>query len=224
MRRITDIDTTGAGILAQAVERARVKGCIVVLCNVGPVLRSLYMVDTDSLRIFADLDSCLEWAEDATIERHRRESPPTAALAMHQIDMCAGLDARELARLRDFLTAVHYPAGSLLCHAGEQADRMWMLLSGSVSIRANETSSRRIVALAQGTTIGEMALIEGGVRSASAIADEPVDALLLTKEGFESLMRDEPRLAAAMMNNLAREIVRRLRRATLDLARGEPLA
>ncbi len=221
MRRISDIDTTGASILAQAVDRARVKGCIIVLCNVGAVLRSLYMVNTESLRIFTDLDSCLEWAEDATIERHRRTTGATSGLAMHEVDMCAGLDANELARLRDFLTPVHYEAGSMLCHAGEPADRMWMLLAGSVSIRANETSSRRIVALAQGTTVGEMALIEGGVRSASVIADEPVDALLLTKVGFESLMRDEPRLATVVMNNLARETVRRLRRATLDLARGE---
>lgn len=221
MRRISDIDTTGASILAQAVERARAKGCVVVFCNVGAVLRSVYMVDTETMRIFADMDSCLEWAEEETLRRHRRAPTAAAGLAMHEIDMCAGLAEAELARLRDFLTPVHYPAGSMLCHAGEPADRMWMLLSGSVSIRANETLSRRIVSLAPGTTVGEMALIEGGTRSATATADEPVDTLMLTREGFESLIRDEPRLATVIMNNLAREIVRRLRRATLDLARGD---
>lgn len=221
MRRVNDIDTTGASILAQAVDRARTKGCVIVLCNVGPVLRSLYMVDTESLRIFADIDSCLEWAEEETLQRHRRATSSTAGLAMSQVDMCADLGEKELARLSDFLTPVHYPVGSMLCHAGEPADRMWMLLSGSVSIRAHETSSRRIVALAQGTTVGEMALIEGGTRSATATADEPVDTLMLTRQDFESLMRDEPRLATVIMNNLAREIVRRLRRATSDLARGE---
>lgn len=221
MRRISDIDSTGASILAQAIDRARLKNCAVVLCHVGPGLRSLYTVDTEGLRIFPDLDSSLEWAEDTTIGRHRSSRESVAGLSIDGIDMCQGLGAAELARLSDFLEPVHYAAGSVLCHAGEPADRMWMLLSGSVSIRANETSSRRIIALARGTTVGEMALIEGGMRSATAIADEPVDALLLTKDGFDALLRDEPRLANAMMHNLARELVRRLRRSTMDLARSE---
>jgi sulfate permease, SulP family len=221
MRRISDIDTTGASILAQAIDRARVKGCAVVLCHVGPALRSLYTVDTEGLRIFPDLDSSLEWAEDTTIARQRTTPEPVAGLPIGGIDMCQGLDDDDIARLANFVTPVHYAAGSVLCHAGEPADRMWMLLSGSVSIRANERSSRRIIALGRGTTVGEMALIEGGMRSATAIADEPVDALLLTKDGFDALLRDEPRLANAMMHNLARELVRRLRRSTMDLARSE---
>lgn len=220
MRRISDIDSTGASILAQAILRARQGGCDVVICSVGAMLHSLYSVDTGALRTFPDLDTALEWAEDRLLALHGRSTPRNECMAIEAIDMCADIPAGDIAILRRHLATVHYAPGEVLCRAGEPADRLWMLTSGSVSIRANETSSRRIIALGPGTTVGEMALIEGGVRSATAIADEAVEAQLLTEASFAALLRDHPRLANRMMHNLARELVRRLRNATQELARG----
>lgn len=221
MRRITDIDSTGASILAQAVDRARQKGCEVALCSVGAMHRVLYAADVARLRVLPDLDSALEWAEDRLLARHGGAPAETASMPLEAIDMCADLPPEDLAILRDHLTVVRYEAGQALCHAGEPADRLWILTSGSVSIRADAQSSRRIIALGPGTTVGEMALIEGGVRSATAFADERVEAMLLTAEHFDMLLRDHPQLANRMMHNLARELVRRLRNSTKDLARGD---
>ena len=66
-----------------------------------------------------------------------------------------------------------------------------------------------------------MAVIEGGTRSATVIADEEVEAFLLTKESFDYLIGTHPQLANRIMHNLARELVRRLRQATADVTRTE---
>lgn len=221
MRRITDIDSTGASILAQAIERARRSGCEAVLCSVGAPLRPLYAADAVGLRILPDLDAALEWSEDRLLARHGRATTSADAVALSDIDMCEGFAAVELEGLRRHLSPVRYETGQALCHAGELADRLWLLTAGSVSIRADAKSGRRIIALGPGTTVGEMALIERGVRSATAVADEPVEAFLLTAGSFDALLRDHPLIANHMMHNLARELVRRLRIATQDIARSE---
>lgn len=221
MRRVNDVDSTGVDILRQAVDRARAKSCEIVLCHVGAALGPLHGAGPGSWQIFRDLDAALEWAENAVLARHRSPSQSVDSLPIGALDICAGLPAEDVERLATRITRARYEAGEVLCRAGEPADRMWLLAKGSVSIRTDEASSRRINAIARGTTVGEMALIEGGVRSATVIADEEVEAYLLTKESFDHLLSAHPQLANRLMHNLARELVRRLRQATTDVARAE---
>ena len=221
MRRVNDIDSTGANILHQAIERAAAKSCTIALCHVGAALAPLHGTAAQGWRIFRDLDAALEWAENALLGTHRLAGLSMYALPVGELDICAGLPAEDIERLGAHMTRARYHAGEVLCRAGEPADRMWLLAKGSVSVRADEAASRRVNAVGRGTSVGEMALIEGGKRSATVIADDEVEAYLLTKENFELLLAAHPRLANRILHNLARELVRRLRRVTDDLARAE---
>ena len=60
-----------------------------------------------------------------------------------------------------------------------------------------------------GDPVGEQALlVEGGRRSASAIALEPVETLFLSKAAFESLRGDEPMLDRVMVSVLTARVLR----------------
>ncbi len=220
MRRVNDIDSTGASILRQAIERARRSSCEIVLSQVGAALSPL-RATPEPCRIFPDLDAALEWSENALLRAHQPAGAESDALSIEALDICKGLAPEDIARLSAHLRHARYEAGAVLCRAGEPADRMWILAKGCVSVRADETASRRLNAIAHGTTVGEMALIEGGTRSATVIADEEVEAYLLTKESFEQLLGAHPKLANRILHNLARELVRRLRRASAEIARAE---
>ena len=98
---------------------------------------------------------------------------------------------------------------------------MWLLTKGSVSIRIETTAtnrgSRRLASLAQGTTVGEMALIEDGNRSATIVANEDVTCLELSKAGYHEILAKHPGIAVKLFGNLLREMASRIRDNHVDL-------
>ena len=100
---------------------------------------------------------------------------------------------------------------------------MWLILGGSVSVRLTDSkgTGRRIASLGRGTTVGEMALIESGVRSADIIADDVVDCFELSRESFLQILTGEPVIASKLLINLGKETTRRLRLTSRDLWHGQ---
>ncbi len=132
-----------------------------------------------------------------------------------------GLDADELEALAGLLERRAFPGGTTLARQGDPGDRMWLLLRGSVSIRIETEDrgrlGRRLASLAQGTTAGEMALIEGGIRSASIIANEDVVSLELCDANYREMLAQHPAIAAKLFGNLLTEMAARIRASHIDL-------
>jgi glutaminase len=81
---------------------------------------------------------------------------------------------------------------------------IWFILAGSVSVIASVRNDRRlrVASLGQSTTVGEMTLIEHGVRTADIVADKPLACLELALDTFDRHMRDHPRLASRLLTGL----------------------
>jgi CRP/FNR family cyclic AMP-dependent transcriptional regulator len=105
--------------------------------------------------------------------------------------------------------AVTAPAGSVLYRAGEPGDTMVGVISGEVDIVADGIVIETIGA---GGIVGEMALIDGSVRSASAIARTEARLSVVDRERFERLISDHPTFALQVMRVMAD----RLRKANLE--------
>jgi SulP family sulfate permease len=127
----------------------------------------------------------------------------------------SGEDIRTLA---GHLQPVHYEAGMALCRTGDPPDRMWILKRGSVSVRViGEHSSRRLASLGPGCSIGEMGLVEKKPRSADVVADEDVEAYLLTEDSFNIILSEQPRIGQALLASIARQLATRLRDTSEEL-------
>jgi len=116
--------------------------------------------------------------------------------------------------MRNYLMPMAFPAGTVLCHEGDEAGFLWILSRGSVSVWLgghDEQPGTRIAALARGTIVGEMSLFDEGTRSGTVLADEDVTGYMIDKETFDSILRDHPQLATTLLVNIAREMGRRLR-------------
>ena len=75
---------------------------------------------------------------------------------------------------------------------------MWILRKGSVSVllgQGHGADARRIAGMGAGTTVGEMALLEGGKRSSTIVCDEAVEAYDLLRSDFDTIQRDHPEVA-----------------------------
>jgi CRP/FNR family cyclic AMP-dependent transcriptional regulator len=54
-----------------------------------------------------------------------------------------------------------------------------------------------------GSFFGEMAVLDGGPRSATVVASGPVVCLIISRSGFQKLLRKEPAISAALLRELA---------------------
>ncbi len=83
---------------------------------------------------------------------------------------------------------------------------MYLILEG----RARVIGKSRV--LRPGDFFGEMALIDGGPRSATIIATSQVRVMMVQRRAFLKLLKQNPQVGLAIMETLA-ERVRRLERA-----------
>lgn len=97
-------------------------------------------------------------------------------------------------------------------------DKMYIIRQGSVKvfkkIKNNETT---LAIVNPGEFFGEMALLDGGPRSAAAKAIEDVKALVISTKNFEMLREKSPQVALRIMDVLVRTLSTRLRQANKNL-------
>jgi serine phosphatase RsbU (regulator of sigma subunit) len=106
----------------------------------------------------------------------------------------------------DGLQQEFYAAGETIFEAGGPGNRMFVILAGEISI---EVEGRRIDRLQAGTIVGEMALIDDGARSASAVALQDCRLLPVDRALFGRLIQQVPNFAIQVMATMS-ERTRRL--------------
>jgi len=80
-----------------------------------------------------------------------------------------------------------------------------------VRLQAAARNNRRIAGIAAGATVGEMALLEGGQRSATVVCDEGASSYELGVAAFETIMREHPQIARKLFTYFTRLLVQRVR-------------
>jgi len=106
--------------------------------------------------------------------------------------------------------------GETLFHAGDAADGAYRLQNGLLKIIvASQYGEERIVALlGPGAIVGELSMIDGGARSASAVALGDCSLLFVSRDKFQKYAASHPQF----MTDLSRILARRLRDADDALA------
>jgi len=110
--------------------------------------------------------------------------------------------------------------GETVCREGEADPSLFIIASGSVSVLKQDAGERaRLLArIGPGQTLGEMALIDGQPRSATAVAAEDLVLLVFTRAELERLLEEKPRLGVKLLWKLARFLSQRLRQTSGALA------
>lgn len=225
LKGVSDIDASGANILAGIAERSRAAGKRLLFCNVPEEHRE--MIDglaagAGECAVLPDLDSALEWMEERTLlaQAGKRGTPREIDIWEHPL--LHGFDEADRDAFAPHLVRANFAPGGILCAEGEPADRMWLLTKGSVSVRVQvpgPAGSVRLASCAVGTSVGEMALLELGARSASVVADDHVEAYELSRQSFETLSRLRPQAAAKAWRSMSIGLGLRLRGLSEDFKR-----
>lgn len=156
------------------------------------------------VRTFADLDLALEWCEQGLIEKYGNvETEPELSLAQHGATI--GMSPEQIALLARHLDHRQYEAGDVIYDETEtRVQEMLLVTAGKISIlvRAGDGEFRRVATLSPGMTLGEVAMLSGGERIGTSVADTAVSAYVLETGDLEVLRAADPSLVAILFENL----------------------
>ena len=110
----------------------------------------------------------------------------------------------------------HHPAvGTTVCREGETGVSMYIVRDGEVVVsrRAESGTSKRMVRMGPGEFFGEMTLIDIQPRSATVTVEAPTTLYSLTNRDLYKLYREDSDGYVMVIQNICRELSRRLRSA-----------
>jgi len=122
--------------------------------------------------------------------------------------------AIEMPHLEKFIK--DYKPGEIIFRENDAGDRMYVILEGQVSIFKSiaASSNRLLITLQKGDFFGEMALLEGLPRSASAVAQGETKLLAMNEAAFYNFLEKNPEFGPKVIRNL----IGRLRNANRIIA------
>ena len=111
-----------------------------------------------------------------------------------------------------------YRKGAYIFHAGDSGDRLYVIVTGRVSVqltnREGDTSTLTI--LGPGDCFGELALLCGGVRTASVVALENLDAVTLSRGDLKLMNDDGWVVHGFLIDVLTTQVMRLTRSGVID--------
>ena len=135
----------------------------------------------------------------------------TAADALRRCALFSQVDDGTLAVCIDSLRTRRYRRNETIFHQGDPGDSLYIIESGAVKIvlPSPEGEDEAIIAtLGPGDFFGELALLDGAERSATAIAHEATTALVLRRHAFGQLIDTVPALRHELLAGLVAELRR----------------
>lgn len=111
-------------------------------------------------------------------------------------------------------------AGATIFEEGEQAASMGLIVSGKIQVykQSMHGEKRLLATLRPSQTFGELSLIDGAPRSASAVAAEETILLVTDKDALFKMAETHPNLAFKFTFRLTQLLSQRLRHTSLQLA------
>ena len=151
-------------------------------------------------------------------ERRRVRADIEGALAASSL--FSDLDHAELAEVARLAEPFGLPAGDLLFRQGDRAEQLYVLEAGRLEIVARLPGDREMLLsqVGAGDVLGELSLVAGGTRTASARAVETTRGLLISRDAFGRLRTSLRPTGAAVMRRLSRVVYARLRARCDSLA------
>lgn len=115
------------------------------------------------------------------------------------LPLFSSLDKRQLRSLSRDMRTEHLDAGAVVLREGQSAvfGDVGIVLRGSLEVRRDDVGHLGVIG--PGEFFGEMAALDGGVRSATLVATEETDVALLKEWNLRSALHENPELAVQLL-------------------------
>ena len=172
------------------------------------------------VRLFRDADAAMEWCEDQLLRRPPFSDSPTK-FALRELDLFKGLSPSEYRLIETLVRPLTFDKGEIIIREGAEAKLFFVVARGTVSVQISVPGQggrkKRVASIGPGLSFGEMALLDGGKRSADIVADERVICYGLAVDQLQELAAEHPNIMITILSNLTREFSERLRHANEEI-------
>ena len=144
--------------------------------------------------------------------------------ALRDADVFYNLSTEQLSRIAEICTEQSLAKGTLLFCENHPGDEMYLIARGSIDILVDpamlgletDVSPTKVATLRKGQIFGEMALVDGGLRSATAqVAQEDTLLLAIRRQALFDLCESDYPLGYQIMRNIAVDLAFKMRSTDL---------
>ena len=134
------------------------------------------------------------------------------------IPIFSRLSKRELGLLMNIIHNRNYVAGEFIFYQGDPGLGLYIIRDGEVTIRrkTEENQSISLAHFSKGDFFGELALIDGEQRSASAVSETETRLAVMFKPDLDELIEDFPKTGIKILRGISEIIAARLRKLNED--------
>ena len=131
-------------------------------------------------------------------------------LALQQVPMFSELDPEDLEVLARSTREIVYAADEVIYREGTQGTEALMIVDGTAIVTVDHDGETRVVAeYGPGDSVGELALLGTGVRSADVTAGiDGLHGVVIAKGDLVSILEERPSVALGMLSTLAERMAR----------------
>ncbi|OZE76759.1 glutaminase A [Rhodococcus sp. 15-649-1-2] len=208
VRGVDEVSDVARGMFDSVLGHLSEHGCRASLVDPAGVLgRTSSSIDPGgaSGRVFADLGSAIQWAEEILLDKYCVGPRQPARIALRDHPVLDGLTPAEYAAVEPAFTVHTYARGDTVVTSGQPAAGLFLVLAGQVSSSFTSPGGRhhRISTLSPGMSFGEMPLLARTEFLLDFRADTPLSVAVMSVRDFEALSESAPSVKLELLTTLA---------------------
>ena len=119
------------------------------------------------------------------------------------VPLFAACDDKQIAFIATQVDEVDFAAGRELCREGDTGGEFFIILSGTAEVRRKGQLLRE---LGSGDFFGEIALLDGGARTATVTAKTEMRCLVLSQGEFQNVIRQNTTIAVTVLQTVGERL------------------
>lgn len=135
---------------------------------------------------------------------------------IRRVSLFSTLSPAQAEALAEAVSKKRFKRGEVLVEQGKKCNALYIILAGRTRVLMTDNKGREVIlaTLSSGDYVGEMSLIDHEPHSATVVADQQVDVLVLGRDSFMRCLNENMEMAHAVMRGL----VQRLRKASQNIS------
>lgn len=224
LQRLLEIDSTGANIIRQLLQKCAKKGLTLYLSwdessghqqSFDELTHMLTKEELQATRCNG-IESALALAEDRLLEKLLNYGIYDNICTLRDQDALVALTDEEVETIREIFKKHSYEEEEAVFRQGDKGRSVYFIAAGRahiVQILEGEqgTTSHRLATICPGMCFGEMAILDNRPRSTDVIADGDLVCYELTLVDIQEMMNTHPAIAFKILTGLGRDLATRVR-------------